>query len=317
MQLAPASSDGRRSGVTLIELLVCLAVIGLLMALLLPAVQRSREAARAMQCKNNLRQIALACDLFYDTYDRYPPGQMFGLHGYGPNSTAWSFLARLLPYIDQSNIYREGGIPERTLADSGIAAKTISLFLCPSDGRRGDGPRLDAGNMVEHGFAVGQTNYKGVSGANWGADESQGWTPLNSGTHWANLGTNGSYDGLAHGDGMFFRTDYLEQRQKGHVTDGLSNTFLIGEALPKSDIYTSWPYSNNAYSTCAIPPNKPDGGQPEFWPDNQSFRSAHTGGLYFAIADGSVRFVSENIDLKVYRGQATIRGGETASASGP
>lgn len=235
---------------------------------------------------------------------------MFGPHGYGPDSTAWSFLARILPYIEQNNLYDQGEIPGKTLAESGVADRTIPLFLCPSDSTRGDGPRRDAGNMLEHDFAVGQTNYKGVSGANWGADESQGWECADSGTDWCNEGTHGSYDGLGRGDGLFYRSDYRVKPRQADVKDGLSNTFMIGEALPAKDIYTSWPYANNAYATCAIPPNKDDEGDPTFWPNNQSFRSDHPGGLHFAFADGSARFINESIDLQLYRGLATTSGRE-------
>ncbi|HUG93722.1 MAG TPA: DUF1559 domain-containing protein [Planctomycetaceae bacterium] len=298
-----------RAGLTAIELLVVISIIGLLAALLLPAVQQTREAARRTQCKDHIRQIALACESFHAAHGQYPPGQMFDEYGIGPDSTAWSFLARILPYVSAHDVFREGGIPHKTLAESGIADATIALYLCPSDATRTPGPRWDAGNMVEHGFPVGQTNYKGVSGANWGADESQDWTCADSGTAWCNEGTNGSYDGLNHGDGMLYRTDYKVRRHHGQVKDGLGQTFLIGEALPANDIYTSWPYANNAYSTCAIPPNAP-GGDPTDWPNHQSFRSLHSGGLHFAFADGSARFISQNISLEVYRGLATIDGGE-------
>ena len=132
--------------------------------------------------------------------------------------------------------------------------------------------------MREHAFAVGQTNYKGVSGANWGADASQGLGPADTGAVWVNVGTNGSYDGLSDGDGLMFRTDYRARRRHADVVDGLSQTLMIGEALPSVDGYCSWPYANNAYSTCAIPPNCEPPSDPHDWAQAQSFRSTHPGG---------------------------------------
>ena len=145
---------------------------------------------------------------------------------------------------------------------------------------------------------MGQTNYKGVSGANWGADGSQKKDSI--GTLWANPGTNGSADGLNNGDGLMWRTDYLRPMQDADVRDGLSNTFLLGEDLPEKNLWCSWPYANNAYGTCAIPPNYTY-RDPNWWPNTHSFRSAHPTGLNFALADGSVRFFSQYIALATYR----------------
>lgn len=310
--LVPAPSA--RGGLTIIELLVAISVIALLAALLLPAVQQSREAARSTECRNNLRQVALACDAFESFHNHYPPSQMFGDYGIGPDSTAWSFLARLLPHLDQMPLYTAGGIPDKTLRDSGVADAAIPLLLCPSDPSSHTGPRLDAGNMLEHLFPVGQTNYKGVCGSNWGTDESQGWDdPADSGTLWPHLGANGSYDGIDNGDGMLRRADVDKPRRKRDVVDGLSNTFLLGEDVPKYDVYCSWPYANNVHSTCAIPPNVKNHPDPQDWPNVQSFRSEHPGGLNFAFGDGSVKFISDKTDLELYRALATIAGREAVS----
>lgn len=313
MNIPSQRSIGRlrlRTGFTLLEVLVVIGVIALLMSLLLPAIQNAREAARRTQCKSNLRQMALGLESFETTHTHYPTSQLFDPHGIGPFGTTWSFLAKILPYIEQSSLYNEGNVPLSSLVDSGIAADSIPLFLCPTDPSSDDGPRLDAGNMVEHGFPVGRTNYKGVCGANWGADETQGWGPDDSGTRWPNIGTNGSFDGLNYGDGFFSRVDWKRPRRHADVQDGLSNTFMLGEALPDFDVYCSWPYANNVHSTCAIPPNMMDVNDPYDWPNAQSFRSRHPGGLHFAFGDGSVKFISEAIDLDLYRSLATIDGQE-------
>lgn len=313
-QLIAVSSYPFRRGFTIIELLISISVITLLVALLLPAVQQVRESSRRMTCQNNMRQLGLACEEFETRRKHYPESRLFDPYGIGPDSKAWSFLTQLLPYVDQKAVYETGGIPDKTIRDSGIAEKAIPVFLCPSDPFSNMGPRTDAGNMVQYLFAVGQTNYKGVCGANWGADETQGWTQTDSGTRWPNASVDGSFDGLNHWDGMLGRSDWKSPRKKVDVKDGLSNTFILGEALPKYDVYCSWPYANNVHSTCAIPPNTKDpAAQADDWPNTQSFRSEHQGGLFFSLADGSSRFVSDSIDLKVYRALATIAGKEVAS----
>jgi hypothetical protein len=110
------------------------------------------------------------------------------------------------------------------------------------------------------------------------------------------------------------RSDYKDPRRLADITDGASSTHLIGEALPKLNWWTSWPYANNAYATCAIPPNvKPTPGHdysPLYWQNVAGFRSAHSGGLHFARADGSVHWVADGIDLAAYRAQATIAGSD-------
>jgi prepilin-type processing-associated H-X9-DG protein len=288
--------------------------------LVLPAVQKVREAANQTHCRSNLRQLALAVHHYHTARNVLPPGQVGPFkpvpgqpnYGWGPDSVGWSWLARLLPYVDEGNLYTTGGIPHKTLRQSGIAHQRIALFLCPSDDAYHAPPRTNAGNLP--GFPVGHTNYKGVSGANWGEDKGEG---KQIGTDWRNLGTNGSYDGLIEGDGMLFRADIHRRLRLLDVQDGLSTTFMIGEDVPAQNRWLSWPYANNCYGTCAIPPNvrKPGGGtySPYDWWNVWSFRSSHPGGLHFAMADGSVHFIASGMDLGVYRSLATIRGSEVAA----
>jgi prepilin-type N-terminal cleavage/methylation domain-containing protein len=305
--------QSRRAGLTLLELLVVLAIIAILIALLVPAVQRVREAANRIQCASHLKQLALAAHAYHDAEGRLPYGQFGGPYGSGANSRAWSWLARLLPYIEQGDLYRLGGIPTNSLRQSNVADRSLALHFCPSDIAGTQASSVNAGNLT--GFPVGLTNYKGVSGANWGDD----WEGIGRrfNTDWRNAGTNGSFDGLSNGDGMLFRSDYRRHLRLENVTDGTSNTFMIGEDVPDFDEWCSWPYANNAYGTCAIPPNvkRPDGSNypPGDWQNTWSFRSRHGDGLQFACADGSVHFIGNGIDLPVYRALATIRGGEPIS----
>jgi prepilin-type N-terminal cleavage/methylation domain-containing protein/prepilin-type processing-associated H-X9-DG protein len=314
----PRQAHGKRSGFTLLELLVVLAIIGTLVGILLPAVMRVREAANRASCANNMKQLALAAHLYNDDFQRLPPGEIGPYqqpvpgqpyYGWGPSSYGWSWLSRILPYVEQGPLFQLGGIPSTTLAQSNIAASRIVLFLCPSDTAYNAPPRTDTGNLA--GFPVGNTNYKGVSGSNWGYDSSSGtWFP----TLWKHQGANGSYDGLSQGDGAMFRIDILAPQRLLAISDGLSNTFLIGEDIPALNNWCSWPYATHAYGVCAIPPNamQADGQpfDPNEWYNNHSFRSRHPGGLQFAFADGSVHFVATAINLDLYRALATIQGGE-------
>ncbi len=303
-----------RTGFTLVELLIVVATIGLLIAMLMPAAQRARESASRVACANNIKQLALAVNLYHDREKRMPFNQFNGVYGYGPSSRAWSWLSRILPDIEQRDRYDKGRVGDDTLQISAVTADTLAVFLCPSDASSHFGPRLDAGNL--EGLPVGQTNYKGVSGANWG-DDIHGDNGAGFPTDWRNPGTNGSFDGHSHGDGVFYRVDYLRRLRLRQITDGTSNTFLIGEDVPGKTWWCSWPYANNANGTCAIPPNvrRADGTDYPMhkWENNESFRSVHPGGLQFGMVDGSVRFVSNNIALGTYRALATIAGGEAVS----
>jgi len=175
-----------RVGFTLIELLVVIAIIAVLIGMLLPAVQRVRESAARAQCLNNLRQLALAVHHFHDTR-RYLPYDTFDAHG--SNSKAWSWIARLLAYFEQGNLDRQANITQNTLYQSRDAvAAQVPVLLCPSDGYSAQGPRADAADLgVGHWgpyIIAGQTNYKGVSGANWAYGESPGgtWAPTAAST---------------------------------------------------------------------------------------------------------------------------------------
>lgn len=310
-------TNSSRWALTMVETLVILTIICVLLALVLPAIQKIRELSRKVHCRNNLRQIALAVHHYesahrrlpYGTVGPYKPVAGQPYYGWGPDSFGWSWLARLLPFCEEESLYVEGDISRKTLRQSKICHRRIALFLCPSDEAWSAPPRTDAGNL--EGFPVGLTNYKGVSGSNWGDDKGEGKSYL---LEYRHRGTNQSYDGLNEGDGALFRCDEPFRLRLQAIHDGLSTTFLIGEDRPVKNRWCSWPYANNAYGRCAIPPNvrQPDGRDydPSLWQYTWSFRSAHTAGLHFAMADGSVRWIGNRITLDLYRSLATIRGGE-------
>src|SRR5262249_14181377 len=165
----------RSAAFTLIELLVVIAIIAVLIGLLLPAVQKVREAAARMQCSNNLKQLALAVHAYHDADGYFPVNSLITDQSNNWVSPNWSWLARILPYIEQDNLYQQAGIPTQRL-DGGApirnpptnptqmaVATQINTFLCPSDDSTQ--PRTDRANLV--GMLVGLTNYKGVAGGNW------------------------------------------------------------------------------------------------------------------------------------------------------
>jgi prepilin-type N-terminal cleavage/methylation domain-containing protein/prepilin-type processing-associated H-X9-DG protein len=312
----------RRAGFTLIELLVVIAIIAILIGLLLPAVQKVREAAARMACSNNLKQLAIAVHSYQDANNHFPASAGAG-YNYNPTSpNSWSWLAQILPYVEQGNLYTQCGIPTSTINAAGAyAAQPVKSFLCPSDDAANGQPRTDEANIgstFNYGGApasVGQTNYKGVCGSNWAWGTYQITDP----------NPMFSNNGLDSGNGIFYRTDGLPGTG-GHgpltlvkITDGTSDTFMIGEDIPSLDVHCDWPFFNHATGTCAIPLNsglragQPGYGDPTDWPDVYSFRSRHINGANFAFADGSVEFINNAIDLTLYQQLATYQGGEAAA----
>ncbi len=271
----------RRPGFTLIELLVVIAIIGVLIALLLPAVQKVREAANRTSCANNLKQLALGVHNYHDTHRKVPANIYYT---YDPTAPNWSWLANMLPFIEQDNLYQ--------------AAK---IGVNPPN----------------------NTCYKANIGSNWGGGAPG--TALWWGTdpQWCNPDPNNSnqattYDGCVYGNGVF--NEGKRQIRITDILDGTSNTFMIGEALSGKDYQNSWSHMDNAIATCAFPPNvkNPVTGQdypPDQWFNHYNFASAHPGVVQFAMADGSVRFIENNIDLVTFRALSTRAVGEVVGAT--
>ncbi len=325
----------RPAGFTLIELLVVISIIAILVALLLPAVQKVREAASRSQCQNNLKQIALACHNYHDIAKSLPQSWYgnvgAGTTPYGATSASWSWLVSLLPYIDQENIYRMAnmgatlnGVPQTPLTVQFNGAYVISqplpIFRCPSDPDFGTvvfTDRADLGTSSLFPVPVAITNYKGVCGANWMWGSAL-WNPGWLGLNFVGLNAFLPENGMANGNGILWRSTGTNNKKYNlnGIRDGTSNTFLIGEDIPSHSYYCgSWAYANNTSGTCAIYPNATAPNLLQFplwdWTDNYSFASGHPNGVQFAMADASVHFIQNNIGVTVYWYLATANGGET------
>lgn len=321
----------RSRAFTLIELLVVIAIIAILIALLLPAVQQAREAARRTQCRNNMKQLGLAFWNYHDTHNTYPVNfadrNAAGLGGGGPAiaNTGHSWLTMSLPYLDQSPLYNQMdhnlpiGAPPLTLSTTNpnyVAAQlAIPAFLCASDPGNNNGKLGGRSDWQPAGVLWGVSNYKACAGSNWAAG-LPAWNPVSSPS-----GKNaGQTDGLNRGNGILCsnQVNANAPTRVRDVTDGTSNTFAIGEALPSTTQWNWWYNPNATTATCAIPLNQLLRPLPTTnavpttadWPNNYAFASRHVGGGHFAMADGSARFISENIDITLYRNAATIGSGE-------
>jgi prepilin-type N-terminal cleavage/methylation domain-containing protein/prepilin-type processing-associated H-X9-DG protein len=318
----------RHAGFTLIELLVVIAIIGVLVGLLLPAVQKVREAANRMSCQNNLKQLALAVHNFHDAFNTFPPDSLYTYDPTGPN---WSWLAHILPMIEQDNLYKQaniGGNPANNINQSlPQIATTVKTFLCPSDPDSWNGPVSYPSNFDMLDPTLGPltyavTCYRANIGANWGGGPPGSALWWGTDPQWCNSDPANSnpattYDGCAAGNGPMYET--LKPLRFASILDGTSNTILIGEALTGKDYQNAWCHMDNAIATCAYPPNakNPVTGKdypPDQWWNRYAFTSNHTGGAQFAMVDGSVRFIPDNIDLQVFRALATRAGGEVVSA---
>jgi prepilin-type N-terminal cleavage/methylation domain-containing protein/prepilin-type processing-associated H-X9-DG protein len=275
---------GRRAAFTLIELLVVIAIIGILVALLLPAVQAAREAARRMQCSNKLKQIGLALHNYHGVHHGFPPGNM----DYGvPLSQEWGWPVFLLPYIEQEALYSQLAPNARRFVellgdpvDRSLCQMPLSVFRCPSDRtprllEGTDQPRhLDGVAPVGLNFFGATSNYIGVTGF---------WEI-----------------GIEPANGVFSANSDTEFHD---IVDGTSNTFAVGErdfycaagiwagvrdARGRGPLGADYVLGRVSYKMNAVK----NVGNPSCC---QAFSSPHPGGAHFAMCDGAVRFVSENI----------------------
>jgi prepilin-type N-terminal cleavage/methylation domain-containing protein len=322
-------------GFTLIELLVVIAIIAVLVGLLLPAVQKVREAANRMSCTNNLKQIGLALHNYHDAHKRFPPGYIDGNtnrdstpdNDVGPG---WGWASLLLPYVEQDNVYRQINfkVGVGIASNTAVSQQPLKVHQCPSDGLQDAFPVYDS-TFTTPIATVAHGNYVGCNG----------WIECFNGAG-GNPGSAGN-DGLAGsagnaGVGLFYRNS---RTRIADVTDGLSNTIVVGERSSNHAPSTwtgavaggrcpAWmatqppspyapppgpPYDNADFGEALVlahgnATHLPSADFPIFDPD--VFYSLHPAGANFLLGDGSVHFLSSSIDPFTYQYLCTIAGGE-------
>ncbi|MBN69540.1 DUF1559 domain-containing protein [Gimesia chilikensis] len=307
-----------RKAFTLIELLVVIAIIAILIALLLPAVQQAREAARRSQCKNNMKQIGLSLHNYHEAHSVLPPGSVVYYNGSKYNGHGWTWHASILPYLDQAPMYDQIQGP----SSSGLGAESggvndakqqlcgqarLSVFWCPSQ------PDVTKGAQ-KNGYAP--SNYNGNMGTLIGSSGDNCYS--------GNVDTPqemAATGGCMGADGIFYISSSVAFRD---ITDGLSNTIMVSEVIDSggdADMLGGGGsdrkhcFSNGADSN---PPTEmteyliaAENNDPINSYGEEAAGSYHTGGAHFVLCDGSVRFLSENISMTLYRALSTRAKRET------
>ncbi len=299
---------------TLIELLVVIAIIGILVGLLLPAVQAAREAARRTECQNNQRQIAVGLQGYHQTNEHFPPGQHVYIDAHAPDGwVRYSWFHHVLPFVEQEALYaiqqahyetHGGGVFSYTSLPE--KETIVPTFLCPLEWR----------SKTKNGS--GATNQQGFHGS----------YVLNGGNGFFNPGGRLGSTNL---NGLFHVASAV---RFAHVTDGLSNTLLSSEIILAPDgpvgsfvedirgRYHNVRHAGALVSTL-YPPNTSQPDRHNFCNSTEeapcvrtgtnvvvSARSRHPGGVVATLADASVRFINNQVDVSVYRALGSRDGGE-------
>ncbi len=294
-----------RAGFTLIELLVVIAIIAILIALLVPAVQKVREAAGRTQCANNLKQIGLACHMYHDTCKVLPPGYL-ATAVYPDTTPGWGWGAFLLPFLEQGNVYRQINF-QQPVQNQPVIATMLPIFLCPSD------------TPSSSPFTIVDATMNPLAGA---APSSYAATV---GDHFIEVDD-------PVGNGIFYRNS---KTRLVDITDGTSNTVMIGDrawsqtkgiwagapngAIVQPGAQNVWPNTTEPAPAFVLVHNcrinstlDPDGGLDDF-------SSNHPGGVNLVFADGSVRFIRNILTMgnpvhDAFLAMGTRAGGDSTSA---
>jgi prepilin-type N-terminal cleavage/methylation domain-containing protein/prepilin-type processing-associated H-X9-DG protein len=292
-------------GFTLIELLVVIAIIAILMALLVPAVQKVRESAARTQCINNLKQIGLGLQAYHDSHKALPPGYVSGYDASGNDTgPGWGWAAHLLPYIEQQPLFSriDFKLPIEHPNNAAPRVLPVAVYFCPSDSPPATftaGAKSAAGQVTTAICDVAAANYPGVFGI--------------------------SEPGV-DGEGLFFRGSRV---RLGDITDGTSTTLAVGERVFFFG-ETTWVGAVTGANMSA-PPGSPMpvqslvsanhvlGHTGESWNgpavpmEPNHFSSRHPGGVNFAFADGHVQPLGPGVSYATYKALSTRAGGEPVS----
>lgn len=306
-------------GFTLVELLVVIAIIGVLVALLLPAVQQAREAARRMQCSNQMKQLGIAMHNYHDVWKKLPPSsaEIESMNPAKPRRE-WSWTPRLLAFMEGTAIYdqinfslpsydRPGNWNVAMMDDPSVVCnyKFVRMvhpqFLCPSNAKGGE-------PGIQDHFA-----------ASWELSQIDYAANIGDYANATGIGQpGGAGNSIEVPRGVIGCRDWSAAFRD--ITDGLSNTYLLGECVGAFSHWQNW--GSTSFSSTAWPINHRNrdlmngviGPTVTHWDHNIAFRSFHPGGANFLMCDGSVRFLPETIDGVNYRAGASRSGGEVVSA---
>ncbi len=292
----------RRSGFTLVELLVVISIIGVLMALLLPAVQAAREAARSASCKNSMRQVGLALHNYHDIHQRLPPGWI----GDAPEGVpGWGWTVSILPQLEQGalhdNVIRRN-LPISDAVNQQAREHILPILICASDPNP---KRFQLGTGgEEHGH---EHEEEGDEAHHHSVDDGAPMFLVSRSNYVGVFGTNEVEDEPANGNGTFY---FLSSTRFADITDGLSNTLVVGERGARFG-GSLWqgvvPEANEAMvRVVGVGDHSPNHRDHHF----DDFSSYHPGGVHFVGGDGSVRRIDDSIDTLVYQALLTRGGGE-------
>ena len=299
-----------RRAFTLVELLVVIAIIGILVSMLLPAVQSAREAARRLQCKNNMKQIGLALHNYHTAHSTLPYGANF------PGGKGGTWAAMILPFLEQQNVYDKFDFTKAVHDPANaVATKTvIAGYICPADG---DTSKALLGGRIQ----TTTHNAAGSMGLWYPASMGptrDGTSAATSCIYCAASPQVGSFCCANTGDYGPNGVGMMDRQSKTTVNfdmvrDGLTNTILIGETIPSQCTFNGAYNHNFPIAGTTIPLNtfeQSQEGVDSKWWSACGFKSRHPGGGNFVLADGSVHFFSDTIDYRLYNELGTRAGGE-------